>query len=92
MGIIIGMKFAWDDVKFVKVFRKRGLNLGMAQMVFEDPNFRTVPDDREDYGEIRLRAYGKCFGVPVCVVFTERDGAIRVITMFRIRKQAGEML
>lgn len=91
MGIIINMKIEFDDVKMIKVMRKRGLHLGtMARMVLQDANAKTYEDNRHDYGEQRWRIYGKCLGSVLCVCATERGDAIRVITMFNVGKKEQE--
>ena len=42
-----------------------------------------VRDDRFDYGELRLRAYGLLDGQPHCLVFTMRNDAYRPISLRR---------
>jgi len=43
----------------------------------------TFVDDRYDYGEIRYRAYGYIDGVAHCLVFTNRNGQVRPISLRR---------
>jgi uncharacterized DUF497 family protein len=43
----------------------------------------TFVDDRYDYGEIRYRAYGFIDGAAYCLVFTDRNGQVRPISLRR---------
>jgi uncharacterized DUF497 family protein len=43
----------------------------------------TFLDSRHDYGEIRYRGYGYIDGVAYCLVFTERNGRVRPISLRR---------
>jgi uncharacterized DUF497 family protein len=43
----------------------------------------TFVDGRHDYGEVRYRAYGFIDGVAYCLVFTNRDGRVRPISLRR---------
>lgn len=40
-----------------------------------------VTDDRKDYGEVRIRAFGLLDGRASCLVFTMRDGDVRAISL-----------
>lgn len=42
-----------------------------------------VVDAREDYGEVRYRAFGMINGVAHCLVFTDRHGVLRPISLRR---------
>jgi uncharacterized protein len=41
----------------------------------------TVVDDRKDYGEERFISYGYIAGAATAIVWTERQGAMRIISM-----------
>jgi uncharacterized DUF497 family protein len=43
----------------------------------------TFVDDRYDYGKIRYRAYGFIDGAAYCLVFTDRNGQVRPISLRR---------
>jgi uncharacterized DUF497 family protein len=43
----------------------------------------TFVDDRDDYGEVRYRAYGFIDGVAYYLAFTNRDGRVRPISLRR---------
>jgi uncharacterized protein len=44
---------------------------------------KTVIDDRQNYGEVRYRAYGYIEGVAYCLAFAGRDGRVRPISLRR---------
>jgi uncharacterized DUF497 family protein len=51
-----------------------------AQKVFEDPFAIERVDDREDYGEQRFIILGMVDGRVLLVVYTLRNGAIRLVS------------
>lgn len=51
-----------------------------AKRVFRDPFAIERLDDREDYGEDRYVIIGTVDGRVLCVVYTLRNGAIRLIS------------
>jgi hypothetical protein len=44
---------------------------------------KTFEVDSRKYGEIRYRAFGYIDGIAYCFVFTDRDGAVRPISLRR---------
>ena len=52
------MKITFDPAKRDRTLRERGLDFGWAVEVFCRPTFSNSPDDRHDYGEIRID-YGR---------------------------------
>jgi len=46
-----------------------------------------VEDDRNEYGEIRYRAWGLIDGKYYCLVFTHRGGRVRAISLRRAHKK-----
>jgi uncharacterized DUF497 family protein len=40
-----------------------------------------IPDDRDDYGELREIGYAPVDGRLYCVVFTQRDNTFRIISL-----------
>lgn len=84
IGVIIEMKFEWDEAKNRQNIRKHGFDLADAEGLFtgNDPFFVTL-DSRKDYGEKRWKGIGTLKGiVVVVVVFTERgDDTIRIISL-----------
>lgn len=79
------MEISFDPVKRDKVLAERGLDFADVDQVFEGRG-KTVVDDRIDYGETRYVTYGWMKQDAVAVVWTERDGACRVISMRRMHQ------
>ena len=46
-----------------------------------------IEDDRTDYGEVRYRAWGLINSKAHCLVFTDRNGTLRAISLRRAHKQ-----
>jgi uncharacterized protein len=59
------MQLEWDEAKRLTNLAKHGLE-------FEDV--------REDYGELRFRAYGLLKGIVVQIVYTPRNESLRIIS------------
>jgi uncharacterized DUF497 family protein len=65
--------YAWDE-------RKHGVDFAIVQN-FDFETAIVLRDDRKDYGEDRYRAYGTINGRLHALVFTRREGRIRVISL-----------
>jgi uncharacterized protein len=76
------MEFEWDEQKRALVFEERGLDLLDAALMFEGPVL-VLPDGRKDYGEDRWKAIGEVDGVLLVLVYTEREGNVRLITAWK---------
>jgi uncharacterized protein len=74
------VEISFDPAKRKATLRERGLDFRDAAKVFEGETF-TQPDDRFDYREERFVTYGMLDDRAVVVVWTERDGTRRVISM-----------
>jgi uncharacterized DUF497 family protein len=74
------LEFEWDDNKSQQTFQDRGFDFGFATQVFSDPWGFREPDQRLPYGEDRFRFYGEIQGKLFVVVYTERQGRIRIIS------------
>ena len=46
-----------------------------------------LPDDREEYGELRYRAWGLIDGEAHCLAFTTRNGMVRAISLRRAHRK-----
>jgi uncharacterized protein len=79
------MGFQWDEEKSAANAVKHGISFLQAAQIFRG-RLLTRPDDRKDYGEQRFIALGAFDGVVLRVVFTERDGDIRLISAWRAGK------
>jgi uncharacterized DUF497 family protein len=72
--------YAWDERKRALNLRKHGVDFAIVQ----DFDFETalvLRDDRKNYGEERYRAYGTIKGRLHALVFTHREGRLRVISL-----------
>jgi uncharacterized DUF497 family protein len=74
------MRVLYDDVKRAATLAERGLDMADAGLLFLGPHV-TFEDDRRDYGERREITVGFLAGRMVFLVWTERDGARRIISM-----------
>jgi len=72
--------FEWDEAKDAENYAKHGVSFEMATKVFKDPFAVERLDDREDYGEDRFILIGAAEGAVLAVVYTERNGRIRIIS------------
>lgn len=75
------MDVEFDPAKDAINFRKHGLSL--AQFEGFDDVAAVVVDDRFDYGEVRLRAFGRIAGQGYCLVFTPTTLGLRAISFRR---------
>jgi uncharacterized protein len=73
------MGFQWDVGKNAANEAKHGISFEQAAQIFRNPIMRRR-DARRDYSETRFIALGTYDGEVLCVVFTERDGDIRLIS------------
>ena len=79
------MGFQWDTDKSASNEAKHGISFLQAAQIFRGPILKTR-DTRRDYGETRFIALGAFDGEVLRVVFTERDGDIRLISAWRAGK------
>lgn len=66
------MEYTWDPAKSDENFRTRGFDFAFAAQVFGGAVVEYI-DDRRDYGEVRRVAVGLAEGIPLTVVFTDRE-------------------
>jgi uncharacterized DUF497 family protein len=79
------MGFQWDAEKSAANEAKHGISFLQAAQIFRQPILK-AQDTRRAYGEIRFIALGVFDGEVLRVVFTERDGDIRIISAWRAGK------
>jgi len=72
--------FEWDDAKDAQNYADHGVTFDTARRVFADPFATERLDDREDYGEDRYVIIGMVDGRLLSVVYTLRNGSIRIIS------------
>lgn len=74
------MDFEWDEAKSEVCFRERGFDFAYAAQAFLDPDRMIQADTRYSYGEDRFRLIGKIDGRLFVVVYTLRQGVMRIIS------------
>jgi uncharacterized DUF497 family protein len=80
------MEITFDPAKNARNIRERGISFErVADFDFETALY--AEDTRKDYGEIRIRAFGYLDGRLHALVFTERNGGIRVISFRKANKR-----
>jgi uncharacterized protein len=72
--------YAWDERKRASNLRKHGVDFAIVQD-FDFEMALVLRDDRKNYGEERYSAYGTIKGRLHALVFTYREGRIRVISL-----------
>lgn len=73
------MEFDWHDAKHEKNLQERGFGFDVAAQIFLG-RVLTQVDDREDYGELRIKAIGEVDGVVLVVIYTDRDDVRWIIS------------
>ena len=72
--------FEWDDDKAAASVAKHGVAFGEARAVFGDMASFTREDSDGAYGEQRFVVVGFAGMRLIAVVYTEREGRIRIIS------------
>ena len=75
-----------DPQKRELILAQRGLDFEDAIHVFDGPTL-TVEDDRKDYGETRYLTFGMLDERLVAVVWTPREEARHIITMWKANER-----
>jgi uncharacterized DUF497 family protein len=78
------MSVEFDAAKDKANMAKHGMSLARA---VDLEILAVIEDDRDDYGEVRYRAWGMIDGVAHCLVFTDRKGVVRAISLRRAHKK-----
>jgi uncharacterized DUF497 family protein len=73
------MEFDWHDAKSEKNYDERGFGFDFAAQIFFG-RVLTQIDDRQDYGEVRVRAIGEVEGLVLVVIYTDRDDVRWIIS------------
>ncbi|MFO1033889.1 MAG: BrnT family toxin [Hyphomicrobiales bacterium] len=74
------MAIEFDPAKRLLNLEKRGLDFADAIAVIEGPNI-TIDDDRFEYSEKRMITFGNLANRLVVIVWTQRGGNYRIISM-----------
>ena len=77
--------FQWDENKNRANTEKHGISFERAALVFDGPILR-FEDNRRGYGEIRYKCIGRIDGELFAVVFTPRNGVVRIISARKARR------
>jgi uncharacterized DUF497 family protein len=73
------MEFDWHDAKSDRNREARGFGFDFAAQIFFGRVLTSI-DDREDYGEVRVKAIGEIDGVVIVVIYTDRDDVRWIIS------------
>ena len=77
----IAVRITFDPQKRLKTLSERGIDFAVdAEKVFAG-NHRTIPDDRFDYGEVRLSTIGWIEDRMAIVIWTSRPTGRHIISM-----------
>jgi uncharacterized DUF497 family protein len=74
------VEFEWDPAKSEATYRQRGFDFAYAARVFAGSDRLEAEDTRAEYGETRVRAIGQVGPDVLVVVYTVRQGAVRIIS------------
>ena len=74
------MKYEWHEPKRLSNLAHHGLDF-LSASDFDWESALVYEDTRRDYGEIRYIAYGKLSGRLTVMVFSLRNGIIRIISL-----------
>ena len=80
------LEFEWDDAKAAANDGKHGVTFEQAVYAFRDPFGVEWIDESSDYGEERFILLGMSGGWILSVVYTERQGRLRLISARRATK------
>lgn len=72
--------FDWDEAKAEENYRKHRVTFQFATRAFGDDQGLDLADDRMDYGEERWVRIAMVEGHVICVAYTQRAEAHRIIS------------
>jgi uncharacterized DUF497 family protein len=73
------MLFEWDEAKSRRNLNERGFGFEYAARIFLGPTLER-PDNRREYGEVRIQAIGRVADDILFVVYTDRGDARHIIS------------
>ena len=85
-----GATFEWDSAKAASNLASHGVSFDSAAE-FDFSTALIIKDERWDYGETRMIAYGHVRGRLHVLVYTERDAHIRVISLRKANDREGKL-
>jgi uncharacterized protein len=77
------MGFEWDEQKWRENLDEHGVDFADAALIFANPVLE-AEDDRQDYGEVRIRALGHVGEDYYLVVYTWRGENRRIISAWKV--------
>jgi uncharacterized DUF497 family protein len=80
------MEIEFDDAKDDANRAKHGLPLALGAVVLENL-IGEVMDDRRDYGEVRVNAFGLIAGRLYACTYTKRGSVYRIISLRKASRQ-----
>ena len=81
MSIVkLAQVFEWDEGKAEENYRKHRVTFQFAARAFADENGLDLADDRTDYGEERWMRIAMVEARVICVAYTQRAEAHRLIS------------
>ena len=80
------MEFEWDDAKASSNLKKHGISFVQSRQVFDDPRKVDDLDNFLEYGEERWIVTGMSGLRLLTVVYTMRQGFIRIISARKATK------
>ena len=80
------MEIEFDDAKDDANRAKHGLPLTLGAVVLENL-IGEVMDDRRDYGEVRVNAFGLIAGRLYACTYTKRGSVYRIISLRKASRQ-----
>ena len=78
------MDFSWDPSKREDNWRRRKVDFAEAVLIFDDPDLLEAIDERNDYGETRIQAFGAVGSTVYLVVYTWRGESRHIITAWKV--------
>jgi len=84
-------KFEWDEKKNVLNLKKHGVSFETATMVFNDPKRLDIYDQEHSEFEDRWNTIGLLSFEIISVIYTMRNGIIRLISARKADKEEEEM-
>ena len=85
------MIYEWDDAKRAANLAKHGVDFEQVRTFDWDTSIVSA-DTRRDYGELRWRALGTISGRAYMLVYTIREGRVRVISLREANKKELRLL
>jgi uncharacterized DUF497 family protein len=80
------VEFEWDPARSDATYRERGFDFAYASRVFTADRIE-VEDPRVHYGESRIKAIGRVGSDILVVIYTWREGAVRIISARRANRK-----